>query len=114
MTTTDVTPAIALVAGERFFLKEVPLDPAVEPAGQVELAMEESSPFPLAQLYHGFVVSADRRVALGYAAYRRRFPVEETAGWPAAAAVLPEFLALIGAAPVRPLIVVQILSLIHI
>jgi len=110
MTTADVTPAIALVAGERFFLKAVPLDPAADPAGQVELALEESSPFPLAQLYHGFVTSPDRRLALGFAAYRRGFSAEETADWPAAAAVLPEFLALIGAAPSRPLIVAQVQS----
>jgi hypothetical protein len=107
-TATPVTPVIALVSGERFFLKEVALDPSVSAAGQVELALEESSPFPLAQLYHGFVVSADRRQALGYAAYRRRFSGEETAEWPEAAVVLPEFLALIGAPPPRPLIVVHV------
>ncbi len=100
--------AITLVPGERFFLKEVTLDPAVGVAMQVELALEESSPFPLAQLYHGFVVSPDRQRALGFAAYRRRFVEEEMAEWSGAAAVLPEFLGLIGPPPDRPLIVVQV------
>lgn len=98
---------IVLVPGERFFLKEVVLDPSVGAAAQVELVLEESSPFPLAQLYHGFVLSADGRHGLAYAAYRRRFPTEEVAEWPAASAVLPDFIALIGSPPGGPLIVVQ-------
>lgn len=107
MTTSTISSAITLVSGERFFLKQIALDPAVPVATQVELVLEESSPFPLAQLYHGFVVSADRQSALGFAAYRRRFTVEELAEWSGAVAVLPDFLGLIGPPPDRPLVVVQ-------
>lgn len=96
-----------LVAGERFFLKQIDLDAAVAPAAQVEMALEESAPFPLTQLYYGFVVGADGAQALVYAAYRRRFTEAETAEWPAAAAVLPDFLGLLGPAPDRPLFVLQ-------
>lgn len=108
MTTTTSTSPVALVPGERFFLKEIALDPTGSAAAQVELGIEEASPFPLSQLYHGFVVSPDRRVAVAFAAYRRRFTGEELAEWPGAAAVLPEFLALVGPAPDRPTIVVQV------
>ena len=100
--------AHVLVAGDRFFVKQIDLDPAVATASQVEMALEECSPFPLAQLYHGFVVGADGAQALAYSAYRRRFTAEETAEWPGAAAVLPDFLGLLGPAPDRPLLVVQV------
>jgi hypothetical protein len=100
--------AVTLVPGERFFLKEVTLDPAVGTAAQVELALEESSPFPLAQLYHGFVASPDGKLALAFAAYRRRFTAEDLAEWPAAPAVVPEFLALLGPPPAEPLVVLQV------
>ncbi len=103
----DTTSPIVLVPGDRFFVKSVPLDPAVAAAGQVEIALEESSPFPLAQVYHGFVLSADGTQALGYAAYRRRFPPAELTAWAGAAVVLPDFIALFGPPPAEPLIVIQ-------
>lgn len=108
MTMPTVASVPALVPGDRFFLKEIELDPAVPAATQVEVGLEESSPFPLPQLYHGFVTSVDGQRALGYAAYRRRFAPEEIAEWPDAPAVLPEFLALIGQPPDRPLTVVHV------
>lgn len=108
MTMPTVSSAHTLVSGERFFLKEIELDPSVSAAAQVEMALEESSPFPLAQLYYGFVVAADGAKALTYAAYRRRFTAEETAEWAGATAVLPDFLGLLGPAPERPLLVLQV------
>ncbi len=108
MNTPTAAPAIPLVAGDRFFIKEVALDPGAPASSQVELALEESSPFPLGQLFHGFVVSPDRRQALAYASYRRRFTAEEMTEWPESAAVLPGFLALVGTPPSRPRVVVQI------
>ena len=106
--TTSISPGeLVLVPASRFFLTELPLDSAAGAAGQVELRLEETSPFPLAQMYHGFVASPDRTRALGYAAYRRRFTAEETAAWAGAGAVVPALLALIGTAPAQPEIVVH-------
>lgn len=104
---TSAPGTIVLVPGDRFFLREVTLDPAAPAAAQVEIALEESSPFPLAQMYHGFVRSGDGTRALAYAAYRRRFTPEETAEWAEAARVLPDFLALLGPAPSDAAVVVQ-------
>ena len=104
---TTVPGTIVLVPGDRFFLKELTLDSATPAAGQVEIALEESSPFPLAQMYHGFVASADGRRALAYAAYRRRFTPGENAEWAEAAMVLPDFLALLGPVPTAASIVIQ-------
>lgn len=106
-TVTNAPGAVVLVPGDRFFVKELTLDAATPAAAQVEIALEESSPFPLAQMYHGFVVSADGGRALAYAAYRRRFTAEETADWADAALVLPDFLALAGPVPSGPAIVIQ-------
>ncbi|HWA26658.1 MAG TPA: hypothetical protein VG734_13440 [Lacunisphaera sp.] len=108
MTAIANTATLALVPGDRFFLKEIELDPAVAAAKQVEMALEESSPFPLAQLYFGFVVRADGARALVYAAYRRRFTAEEIAAWAGATAVLPDFLGLLGPVPGGALAVVQV------
>jgi hypothetical protein len=104
---TSIPGTVVLVSGDRFFLKELTLDSATPAAAQVEIALEESSPFPLAQMYHGFVASADGRRAIAYAAYRRRFTPEETAEWPEAAMVLPDFLALLGPVPGSASIVIQ-------
>src|SRR3954465_4732146 len=104
---TSAPGTVILIPGDRFFLKELSLDPATPAAAQVEIALEESSPFPLAQMYHGFVASADGRRALAYAAYRRRFTPEETAEWSEAGRVLPDFLALLGPVPSTPAIVIQ-------
>lgn len=103
----SATGTLILVPGDRFFLKEVALDAATPAASQVEIVLEESSPFPLAQLYYGFVTSADGRRALAYAAYRRRFNPEETAEWADATLVLPDFLALLGPVPDGPAIIIQ-------
>lgn len=97
--TTPPTSSVILLPAERFFVRSVPLatDAAVEP--QVELALENVAPFPIGQLYHGFLTNPAGDHALVYAAYRKRFSGAETADWPAARAVLPGFFALLGNPP---------------
>lgn len=88
-----------------FFVRSVPVvvDPAsdngaVQVASQVELALEASSPFGLAQLYHGHFWAAGSDRAVVFAAYRRRFTAEQTAVWRGAELVLPTFAAVLGGA----------------
>ena len=100
--TTPPTSPVLLLPSERFFVRLVPLA-ADAPAGpQVELAIENIAPFPLAQLYHGYVAAPSGDRALLFAAYRKRFSAGEVAGWAEAVAVLPGFLALLGDAPKTP------------
>src|SRR5437868_5144117 len=89
---------VVLVPGDRFFVWPVPLLADTPAASQVELALEEHSPFPLAQLLHGYVAPRGD-AALAYASYRRRFEREEVESWTAAEVVLPTFLALLGSPP---------------
>ncbi|MBL9214837.1 MAG: hypothetical protein JNG83_05115 [Opitutaceae bacterium] len=98
------TPAreVVLLPSDRFFVRTVPLAPGAAVAPQVELALESLSPFLVAQMYYGHVVSPAGNQALVYAAYRKRFSSEETAGWSESAAVLPAFLALLGNPPSTP------------
>lgn len=114
-TETSVMPAAAaanpdelvLAPSDRFFVCSIPLVADATVASQVELALEEISPFPLAQLYYGHVVAPDRSRALAFAAYRRRFNATETGTWSNTAAVIPSFLALIGLPPREPRYVVH-------
>ncbi|MBI3885007.1 MAG: hypothetical protein HY302_04680 [Opitutae bacterium] len=100
-TTPPASPVI-LLPSERFFVRAVPLA-ADAPAGpQVELALENVAPFPLAQLYYGYLAAPAGDRALVFAAYRKRFTAGETAAWTEAAAVLPGFLVLLGDAPKTP------------
>lgn len=97
--TTRIRPApagVLLVPADRFFVQTVELDPGADAGTQAALALEALAPFPLPQLYHGHLVAPDRRQALVFAAYRRRFSAAETAAWAAADVVLPAFAALIG------------------
>lgn len=92
-------PKVMLLSDALFFIRAVPVAAgatAAEVATQTELALESLSPFPPAQLYHGFhwVPGAER--ALVYAAYRRRFTSEQTADWERAELVMPAFAALLG------------------
>jgi hypothetical protein len=89
--------AVVLVSGGKFFVRRVPLAPEGAAAAQVELALEELSPFPAGQLFFGFRTDAARTHALVFAAYRRNFTPEETAAWSGAAAVLPDFAVWLGA-----------------
>lgn len=99
--------ALVLLPTDRFFLQMVPLEAGVPAVDQVSLAIEAHSPFPPAQLYHGFVTNPRRTRALAFACYRRRFSAEDQVGWPAATAVLPSVVALLGPAPARPTLVIH-------
>jgi hypothetical protein len=92
-------PSVVLLPDGLFFSRAVPIapgTPAGDVAGQVELALEAISPFPLAQLYYGWywVPGADH--AFVYATYRRRFTSEQTATWADAELVVPMSAALLG------------------
>lgn len=102
------SPVTAIFAPtDRFFLRLVPLAPDLPAPGQVELALEGLAPFPAAQLYWGCCVAPDRASALVYAAHRRRFSAEETAEWERADVVVPDLLALLGAAPATATILIH-------
>lgn len=85
--------SLQLVPAERFFTRTIALDSEADATAQVELALEGFSPFPLAQLYYGYLPSADKKQAFVFAAYRRQFSHEETAAWAEAAVVVPGFVA---------------------
>jgi hypothetical protein len=92
-------PKVALLPDGLFFTRSFPVSAkatAVEVAAQAELALEGMSPFPAAQLYHGFFWAPEAECVLVYAAYRRRFTREQLADWEGAVLVLPAFAALLG------------------
>lgn len=92
-------PRVVLLPDAMFFTRAVPVAAGATPAQvaeQVELALEALSPFPPAQLYHGFFWKPGSERALVFAAYRRRFTSEQTAEWDRAELVLPAFAALLG------------------
>jgi hypothetical protein len=80
-----------LLSSGRFFVRRIPVAPDSPVAAQVELALETLSPFPPAQLFHGYVLEEGGREALIFASHRRNYTAEETAGWSNATAVLPGF-----------------------
>lgn len=87
-------PQVALLPDTQFFVRAIPVPDAQKPedvAAQVELALESSAPFPLAQMYYGHQWFPGAKHALAYAAYRKRFSTASVGTWPAAAAVLPSF-----------------------
>ena len=88
----------AMLPGNRFFVRRLAVE-GEDVSGQVNLALEVASPFPLEQMLVGFVASADGKQVLAYAAHRRRFTAEESFAWPADCQVVPEFLALCGRRP---------------
>jgi hypothetical protein len=96
----QAAPKVLLLPDAVFFTRTVTLAAGSSPtdvAAQVELALETLSPFPPAQLYHGYYwVPASER-ALVFAAYRRRFTSEQLEGWDAAELVIPSFAALLSA-----------------
>jgi hypothetical protein len=94
-----------LLPDSAFFLRVVPLAAGTRPdeiPGQVELALEGLSPFSVAQLCYGYFFRPDAARVLVFAAYRRRFTVEDAAAWADADAVLPAFAACLGLAPAGP------------
>jgi len=85
---------VAILSPSHFFVRAVPVTEgaaAAEVAGQVELALEVAAPFPLAQLYYGHHWKPGALHALVFAAYRKRFTVEEVENWSDAEIVLPSF-----------------------
>lgn len=96
---------VVILPDEAFFVRNVPIvrgPDAAQVTNQLELALEGLSPFPLAQLYYGFLVRPDAEHALVFAAYRRRFSTEETDAWAGAELVVPRFALCLGAPPPPP------------
>jgi hypothetical protein len=92
-------PKVMLLPDALFFVRAVTVAAGATPAdvtAQAELALEALSPFPPAQLYHGFYWVPGAAHALVYAAYRRRFTSEQLVEWEGAELVLPVFAALLG------------------
>ncbi|HYD83362.1 MAG TPA: hypothetical protein VEA63_04905, partial [Opitutus sp.] len=92
-------PQVVLLPDEVFFTRAIAVPAgatAIETASLVELALETLSPFPPAQLYHGYYWPSGAERALVFATYRRRFTVEQTAEWQVAELVLPAFATLLG------------------
>lgn len=97
-------PRVVLLPDALFFTRSIPVAPGATAAAvgeQIELALETLSPFPPAQLYHGYFWPEGEERALVFAAYRRRFTTEQTAEWDNAELVLPTFAAVV-AAPAQP------------
>lgn len=93
-------PKVAFLPDAVFFSRTIPVAPGAtrpEVVAQVGLALEGLSPFPLAQLYHGYYWPTGSDRALAYAAYRRRFTVDQVSSWGGAEFVLPAFAAVLGA-----------------
>lgn len=90
-------PATLLPAGSFVTARFEPL-PGADPRAQASLALEAAAPFPPSQLLQGLVRAAGGAEGLAYAAHRRTFGAD-SAGWPAEAPVVPEFLALLGDRP---------------
>ncbi|WP_404425209.1 hypothetical protein [Nibricoccus sp. IMCC34717] len=92
-------PRVGLLPAPYFFVRVLDVDPAANEADvarQVELAVENWAPFPLAQVYFGHHWKSGARRAVIYAAYRRRFPVEVQDSWAGVEWVAPEFAPLLG------------------
>lgn len=100
--TSPGAPGLILLPSDRFFVRAVPLAAGADVAAQVELAVESLAPFPLGQLYYGFLPAATGGQALVFAAYRKRFSAAETAEWGPASAVVPAFLIQLGEPPPTP------------
>ena len=94
-------PRVVILPDAVFFSRTVPVTAGAaraEVVGQVGLALEALSPFPLAQLYYGHYLPAGAGQAFAFAAYRRRFTAEQLEAWAGADYVLPAFAALLGCA----------------
>jgi len=92
-------PRVAVLPDAVFFSRTIPVAAGAttaEVVGQVGLALEALSPFPLAQLYFGYYMPPGAGQALAFAAYRRRFTAEQLEGWNGADLVLPAFAAMLG------------------
>lgn len=95
---TAPPPRVVLLPDHLFFIRVVPIAEtatAADVTGQVELALESFSPFPLAQLYYAHYWVPGARTAVIYAAYRKRFTTEDVESWADAEMVLPTFASLL-------------------
>lgn len=102
--TAPPPPKVVVLPDALFFTRSVPVPAgagAAEVAALVELALEAASPFPVAQLYYGWLRGEGTDHALVFAAYRRRFTAEQIAEWEGADLVLPG-LAVVAGASVEP------------
>jgi hypothetical protein len=93
-------PAVALLPDALFFTRQIPVASEAtreDVATAVELALEANAPFPLSQVFYGFYWVEGAGNALAYAAYRRRFTVEQTDLWSGSKYVIPSFVAVLGA-----------------
>jgi hypothetical protein len=101
----SVRKKAVLLPDHAFFVRVVPLAPGTPPVevpGQVELALEGLTPFSVAHLCYGYFAVPGAERVLVYAAYRRRFTVEDAEAWTEADVVLPVFASCLGLAPPRP------------
>ena len=90
---------VVLLPDHAFFVRVAPLTaglPVADVRAQVELVLESMAPFPVAHLCHGYHHPPGAGRVLIYAAYRRRFTVDDAAVWAEADAVLPAFAAWLG------------------
>jgi hypothetical protein len=95
-------PRAVILPDSVFFSRTIALPAGAsrsEVVGQVGLALEALSPFPLAQLYYGYFLPDGADRALAFASYRRRFTAEQMAEWGGAEYVLPAFAAVLGCDP---------------
>jgi hypothetical protein len=92
------TPAILLPA-ERFVTRRFEPLAGGKFREQASLAIEADAPFPPSQLLQGHARSPNGAEGLAYAAHRRAFGPDASAGWPPEAPVIPEFIALLGERP---------------
>src|SRR5271165_4474541 len=103
-TASDRKKAV-LLPDHAFFVRVVPLAAGTLPAevsGQVELALEGLTPFSVAHLCYGYFAAPGADRVLVYAAYRRKFTVEDAAAWAEADVVLPTFATCLGLAADEP------------
>jgi hypothetical protein len=92
-------PPLVLARADAFFVRRVDLVAGEPAAAQARLALEGMAPFPPEQLYFGQVAAGDGASMLVFAAFRRRFSVDETEAWERAAIVTPEFAPMLSARP---------------
>lgn len=85
-----------------FFLRLIPLSAGAPVATQAELGIEAWSPFALPQLYWGCAALPGAKVALVYAAARRRFESGAGQKWEKPDLVVPALLPLMGMGSDKP------------
>ena len=86
--------SVVLLPDARFFVRAVPVSAAAGAEAvsrEVELALEVVSPFPVSQLFYGYLWHPESVHALVFAAFRRRFTDDEQAAWVEAERVVPQF-----------------------